>query len=136
MLKKTVTYVDYNGDKQEDVLYFNLNKAELGKLQVRMDGKFIDHLQALTEKRKIESLYNFIYNLILDSYGEKDVSGKRFIKSPDMRWEFENSLAFSEVLMDVIKNAENMAAFVKAIIPPDMVTEAGDMDVKALPTSD
>lgn len=133
MLKKTIKYTDYNGETQEDVLYFNLNKAELGKLQMKMDGKFLDHLQALLERKKIESLFEFFYNLILDSYGEKDVTGKRFIKNPEIRADFENSLAFSEVLMDVISDADKMAAFTKGILPPNMMTEAGDIDVKAIP---
>lgn len=134
MLKKTITYTDFNGEQQTDVCYFNLNKAELGRLQVRMDGKFLDHLQALMEKKKIESLYDFFYNLILDSYGERDSSGKKFNKSPAIRADFENSIAFAEILMDIIKSPENMAAFTKGILPPDMVTEAGDMDVKAIPS--
>lgn len=133
MLKKTVTYVDYNGESQTDTLYFNLNKAELGKLQMKMDGKFLDHIKALVEKRSIESLYIFFYNLILDSYGERDVSGKKFIKSAEIRADFENSIAFSEVLMDTISNTENMATFTKGILPPDMISEAGDVDVKAIP---
>lgn len=133
MLKKTITYTDYNGEKQTDVCYFNLNKAELGKLQMKMDGKFLDHIQALIEKRRIGSLYDFFYNLLLDAYGEKDVSGKKFNKSSEIRADFENSIAFSEILMDVISDAEKMAAFTKGILPADMISEAGDLDVKTLP---
>lgn len=133
MLKKTVNYTDYNGDPQTDVCYFHLNKAELGKLQMRMDGKFLDHIQALVEKKRVESLYDFFYNLLLDAYGEKDVSGKRFTKSAEIRADFENSIAFSELLMEVISDVDNMSAFVRGILPPDMMTEAGGVDVKAIP---
>lgn len=133
MLRKEINYTDLNGDQQTDVLYFNLNKAELGKLQMRMDGKFLDHIQALIEKKRIESLYDFFYNLLLDSYGEKDVSGKKFIKSKEIRDDFENSVAFAELLMKIISSAEEMAAFTKGILPADMVTAAGDVDVKAIP---
>lgn len=134
MLRKTVTYTDYNGDSQTDILYFNLSKAELGKLQMRMDGKFLDHIQALLERKKIESLYDFFYNLILDAYGEKDATGKKFNKSKEIRDDFENSIAFSEVLMEVISSAENMEAFTRGILPADMVTAAGGVDVKAIPS--
>lgn len=134
MLRKEVTYTDYNGEKQTDVLYFNLSKAELGKLQMRMDGKFLDHIQALVERKRIESLYNFFYNLLLDSYGEKDVTGKKFNKSKEIRDDFENSIAFSELLMEVISDPDNMASFTKGILPPDMVSAAGDVNVKAIPS--
>lgn len=134
MVRREIEYTDYNGDHQKDVLYFNLSKAELGKLQMRMDGKFIDYLQSLIEKKRIERLYDFFYNLLLDSYGERDVSGKKFIKNEQIRSDFENSLAFSETLMDVISSTEKMSAFTKGILPPDMITSAGDIDVKAIPS--
>lgn len=133
MYRMKTTYLDYDGNQQEDVLYFNLNKAELGKLQMRMDGKFLDYLQALIEKKRIEALYDFFYNLLLDSYGEKDPSGKKFIKNKQIREDFENSIAFSETLMKVIADVESMSAFTKGILPPDMVTAAGDIDAKAIP---
>lgn len=133
MLKKTVTYTDYNGEQQTDVCYFHLNKAELGKLQMRMDGKFLDHIQALVERKKIGFLYDFFYNLLLDSYGERDVSGKKFNKSDEIRADFENSIAFSELLMEIISSVDNMSAFTKGILPPDMVSEAGEVNVAVIP---
>lgn len=133
MLRKEISYTDYDGNPQKDVLYFNLNKAEVGKLQMRMDGKFIDYLQALIERKRIEALYDFFYNLLLDSYGEKDPSGKKFIKSKEIRDDFENSIAFSEALMDIIDNTENMSAFTKGILPADMITSAGGINAKAIP---
>lgn len=133
MLRKVINYTDFNGEKQQEVLYFNLNKAELGKLQMRMDGKFLDHLRTLLEKRRIESLYDFFYDLVLNSYGEKDASGKRFNKSPAIRADFENSIAFPEVLMDIISSTDNMSGFIKGILPPDMMSEVGDLNVEALP---
>lgn len=133
MYRMKTTYVDYEGNNQEDVLYFNLNKAEVGKLQMRMDGKFIDYLQNLIEKKRIEDLYDFFYNLLLDSYGEKDPSGKKFIKSKQIREDFENSIAFAEALMEIIGDVDKMSAFTKGILPADMVT-AGGIDVKAIPS--
>lgn len=133
MVRKEVTYTDYNGEQQTDILYFNLNKAELGKLQMRMDGKFLDNLQLLAEKRKVTDLYDFVYNLLLDSYGERTADGKRFLKNREMREEFENSIAFSEALMDVIADTDKMSEFIRNILPPDMVTKAGAVDAKALP---
>lgn len=135
MIKKTVTYMDYDGNSQTDVLYFNLTKAELGKLQMKMDGKFIDHLQLLIEKKHIEALYDFFYNLLLDSYGEKDASGKKFNKTPEMRANFENSIAFSEALMDIISDKDKMAEFTKGVLPAGMVTEAGGVNAKAIPAT-
>lgn len=132
MLTKSITYTTLNGDEVTETHLFNMNKAELGRMQVKMDGKYIDYLQSLVAGKKIEALYDFFYNLVLDSHGEKSEDGKRFIKSPEARFEFETSVAFSEILIDTIGNADKMSAFTKGILPPDMVTKAGDVDVKAI----
>lgn len=138
MLTKTITYTDLNGKEQTETFLFNMTKAELGRMQVKMDGKYIDYLQSLVEGKKIEALYDFFYNLVLDSYGQKSEDGKRFVKNPDLRADFECSIAFSEILIDTIGDADKMSSFTKGILPPDMVTTAGDVDVpaiKALPTN-
>lgn len=134
MLKKTVSYTDFNNESQTDVIYFNLNKAELGKLQMKMNGKFLDHIQLLLEKKQIEGVYNFFYDIVLDSYGERDASGKKFIKSHAMREDFENSIAFSEVLMNVISSPESMSTFIRGILPTGMITEEGNIDAEAIPS--
>lgn len=135
MLKKTITYTDFNGNSQTDVCYFNMNKAELGRMQVKMDGKYLDYLKGLIEKKRIEALYDFIYNLVLDSYGEKSDDGLRFMKDPEMRWKFECSVAFSEILIDLIGDKDKLSEFVKRILPPDMLTSTGEIDAAAIPAN-
>lgn len=133
MIRKEISYVDYNGNGQTDVAYFHLSKAEIGKLQMRQNGTFIDRLQDLVARRKVEALYDFIYNLVLDSYGERDPEGRKFIKSEEMRTDFEQSIAFSEFLMDLLSDSDKLSTFVKDIIPRDLMTAAGEVDAKAIP---
>lgn len=126
MIKRTFTYKDYDGKQQTDVCYFNMNKAEIATMQVRMDGKYIDHLKDLLAKEKIEELFHFFKDLVLDSYGEKSSDGKRFIKSAQMREEFEQSIVFSDLIVDLISSPEKMADFTKGILPPDFAEIVGN----------
>lgn len=119
MLTKTFQYTDYNGKSQIETLYFNMSKAEIAAFQVRMDGKFIDHLKTLVEGGKIEELFGFFRDLVLDSYGEKSEDGKRFYKTPEMRKDFEASIVFSELIVELMQSKKNVIAFTKAILPPD-----------------
>lgn len=128
MLKKEFTYVDYNGNTQNEVAYFNMTKAEIAAMQVKMDGKFIDYLQDLVAGEHIEKLFAIFRDLVLDSYGKKSDDGKRFIKSAELRADFEASIPFSDMLIDLISSADNMSAFTKAILPPDMVTNGGELN--------
>lgn len=119
MLTKTFEYTDYNGNLQRETLYFNMSKAEIASMQVRMDGKFIDHLKSLVEGNKIEQLFEFFRDLVLDSYGEKSEDGKRFYKTPEMRKDFEVSIVFSELITELMQGKENVISFTRGILPPD-----------------
>lgn len=119
MLIKTFEYTDYNGNSQRETLYFNMNKAEIAAMQVRMDGKFIDHIKDLVEGRKVEELFGFFRDVVLDSYGEKSEDGKRFHKSPQMRKDFEESIAFSELIAELMTDKAKVKSFTRGILPPD-----------------
>lgn len=133
MLRKEISYTDFNGKPQKDIAYFHMNKAELGKLQMRENGTYIDRLQDLVARRQVEEMFNFVYNLILDSYGERDPEGRKFIKSKELRDDFEQSLAFSEFLMELVSDGNKLSDFITSILPPDMVTGEGNVNAQALP---
>ena len=38
MLKKTIAYVDFNGNDQTEDFYFNLSKTDLTEMQLSVDG--------------------------------------------------------------------------------------------------
>lgn len=119
MLTKLFEYTDYDGNLQRETLYFNMNKAEIAAMQVRMDGKFIDHIKELVKGNKVETLFGFFRDLVLDSYGEKSEDGKRFHKTKEMRSEFEESIAFSELMAELMTDPKKVKAFTRGILPPD-----------------
>lgn len=133
MLRKEISYTDFNGKPQKDLAYFHMSKAELGKLQMRENGTYIDRLQDLVARRQVEEMFNFVYNLVLDSYGERDPEGRKFIKSKELRDDFEQSTAFSEFLMELVGDGDKLSDFITSILPPDMVTGEGSVNAQALP---
>lgn len=135
MIRKEISYTDFNGVQQKELAYFNLNKAELGKLQMRQNGTYIDRLKDLVARRKVEEMFDFVYNLILDAYGDRDPEGRKFVKSEEMRKDFEQSLAFSEFLMELIGDGDKLSNFITSVLPPDMVKE-GVVNAEALPAAD
>lgn len=123
MIKETIQYVDLNGNIQIEDHFFHLNKVEIARMQVKMDGKYIDYLKDLVSGEHVEKLFDVFYNLILDSYGEKSPDGKRFIKDPKKRDEFEESVAFSEFFTKMVGNMDKMAEFTKGVVPSDLIPE-------------
>lgn len=128
MLKRDITYTDFDGNNRTDTAYFHLSKTEIGRMQVKMDGKYIDYLKKLVSGKHVEELYDIFYNLILDSYGEKSADGTRFVKTPEKRADFESSIAFDALFSELITDMNKMADFTKKVIPADMaaVTEVSN----------
>lgn len=136
MLTKTIKYTDYNGNPREDKLRFNMTKVEIARMQVKQDGAFIDNLRSLAEENHVEQLFEEFCNLVLNSYGEMAEDGVHFIKTPEMRADFETSIAFSELMAELIGDTKKIAAFTRAIIPADLMNKLPSDEelVKGLPT--
>ena len=124
MLKKTVTYTDYNGTERTEDLYFNISKAELAEMELGVTGGFSEMMKKIVAAQDVPSIVKIVKDLILKSYGEKSSDGRRFIKSPELSEAFSQTEAYTEVFLDLVASAENMADFVNAIIPSDISRKA------------
>ena len=124
MLKKTITYVDYNGTERTEDFYFNLSKAEIAKMELEIPGGMTEMLKRITAAQDTPSLVKIFEDLILRSYGVKSDDGKRFIKSPELKEEFKQTEAYSELFMELATNADAASAFINGIIPADVAQAA------------
>lgn len=136
MLKKTITYTDYNGAERTETFWFNLSKAELMELQFSVNGdfgKYIESIQASQDNRKIIELFK---EIILKSYGEKSADGKRFIKSKELAEEFSQTEAYSELFMQLAQNENEATAFISGIVPKEVQAAIANSEnnVTSLPT--
>lgn len=120
MLKKTITYVDFNGEERTEDFYFNLTKAEILEMNFSTYGgldKMIEKIIATNDTPKIVSMFK---ELVLKSYGEKSDDGKRFIKNDDVRAAFSQTQAYSDIFMELATDEKAASDFVNAIVPKDI----------------
>ena len=129
MLKKTITYVDYNGTERTEDFYFNLSKAEIAKMELEIPGGMTEMLKRITAAQDTPSLVKIFEDLILRSYGVKSDDGKRFIKNRTMREEFEQHAAYSVLFMELATNADAASEFVNGIMPSDMKSSSAALEV-------
>lgn len=117
MLKKTITYPDYNGlDRTED-FYFNLTKAEIMEMELSTTGGLSEMISRIVAAKDAPAIIKVFKELILKAYGQKSPDGKRFIKSAELSEEFAQTEAYSILFMELATDADAAAKFVNAIVP-------------------
>jgi hypothetical protein len=123
MLKKTITYTDYDGNERTEDYYFNLSKAELLEMEMSTNGGLEKFCQKIIAEKDTKRMMEMWKELILKSYGEKSLDGKRFIKNQELVDSFTQTEAYSELFMELASNADTAAAFVKGIIPKNLLAQ-------------
>lgn len=117
MIKKSITYTDFNGEEKTEELLFNLTKLELTNMELAYEGGFSAMIQKIVDEKDVKGIVSVIQDLILTSYGEKSPDGKRFIKNDVLRNEFAQTEAYSELFMQLATDPDAATAFINGIIP-------------------
>lgn len=130
MLKKTITYTDYDDVERTEDYYFNLSKAEIIMMDSSVVGGLKKRLEKIINGKDNVAIMEVFKDLIHRSYGEKSDDGKRFIKSEEISTAFEQTEAYSELVMELLSDPNNAASFVNGIFPKGLV---GETDLKELP---
>lgn len=122
MLKKTITYTDYNGAQRTEDFYFNLSKAEVTEMEMSMSGGLSELIKRIVAAQDIPTIIDIFKKLLLKAYGEKSPDGKRFIKSDEMSIAFSQTEAYSDLFMELATDADAAATFVNGITPQNIDT--------------
>jgi len=117
MLKKTITYIDFDGNERKEDFYFNLSKAEAMEMELGVTGGMTQMLEKIVAERDNKRLIENFKEIILKSYGEKSPDGRRFIKSPELSIAFSQTQAYSDLFMELGEKADMAAAFINGIMP-------------------
>lgn len=118
MLKRTVTYTDYDGNERTEEFFFNLNKAEVTEMELSTEGGMEKMLKKIIESRDGKRIIEVMKDIVLRAYGEKSPDGRRFIKTPEMREAFSQTEAYVNVFMELATDAKAASDFVRGILPP------------------
>lgn len=117
MLKKTITYTDYNGAERTEDFYFNLSKAEVMEMEMSTSGGLVEMIKKIVAAQDAPAIIKIFKDLVLKAYGEKSPDGKRFIKSEEIATAFSQTEAYSQLFMELAINADEAAKFVNGIVP-------------------
>lgn len=124
MLKKTITYTDYNGTERTEDFYFNLTKAEIMEMEMGTSGGMAEMIQRIVAAQDAPAIIKIFKELVLKAYGQKSPDGKRFIKNDDLKEEFAQTEAYSQLFMELATDSDAAAKFVNGIMPSDLTQKS------------
>ena len=117
MIKKTITYTDYDGLERTEEFRFNLTKAELIDMELTTAGTFSETMKRIIAEKDIIRIAKLFKELLLKSYGVKSDDGKRFIKSQELSEAFSQTEAYSDLYIELLSNPEEAAKFFAEVAP-------------------
>jgi hypothetical protein len=123
MLKKTITYENWDGETVTEDFYFNLTKSELLELEMAHKESFRERIQKIIDSKDGGVILGEFKKIVLQTYGEKSEDGKRFVKTADIQNSFSQTEAYSTLFFELATDAGAAAAFVNGIVPRGLAEE-------------
>lgn len=130
MLKKTITYKDYNGIDRTEDFYFNLSKAEIMEMELSVDGGWTEMVKKVASAKDGPTIMKIFKEIIAKAYGEKSADGKYFEKSEELSRRFFQTEAYSDLFMELVTDAKKAADFMNQIVDSDV--QVDEKEVQAL----
>lgn len=120
MIKKTMTYTDFNGVERTEDFYFNLTKAELLKMEMGIVGGLTEKITRIIAAKDQPTIIAIFEELIQNAYGVKTADGRGFVKRKEDLDAFISTQAYSDLYMELATDDKKAADFINGIIPPDL----------------
>lgn len=115
MYKKTIEYVDFNGEKITEDFYFHMTEAEILKLECSEKGGLSTIIQNISRETDPKVIFDIFERVIRLSYGRRSLDGASFMKKPEYVEAFLASEAYSKMFMDFMQDPDSYADFFSAL---------------------
>lgn len=120
MIKKTITYKDYNGVERTEDFRFHFTKAEILEMETSEIGGMSTQISRIIAAQNTSELIKIWKDFVLKAYGEISADGRRFQKTDDIVRNFSETEAYSILFMELATDTEAAIEFIKGIMPSDM----------------
>ena len=124
MIKRTITYKDFDGESVTEDFFFNMMEADFVDLDFKYEQygglrgyltNLIKDIQDKGENAPKKPMYDFLKEMISVSVGKR--IGKRFDRSKEVKDMFFQTGAYSGFLMDLLNDPEGIPTFIDGITP-------------------
>lgn len=128
MYIKPITYEDFDGNKRTEDFMFNMSEGELMEMHLSTTGGLDQVVRRIISNQDTPSLFKIFKDLILNAYGVKSMDGRRFEKIDEhgrpLKIQFEQTPAYSVLLMEMINDSDKAVEFITNIMPAHLRDKA------------
>jgi len=120
MFERTFTYEGFDGKTYSDTWGFYLSKADLLEIQL---GTFVGLdalMKRLIETQNGKEIMAIIKEIILKSVGRPSSDGKRFIRNDEIREEFLQTDAYSQLFEELVLDGNKSLEFIASAVPKEL----------------
>lgn len=142
MIKQTLTYEDFSGNKVTEDFYFHLAQHEVIELNLSEgDSKtgLEGYIQRIVAQENNMEIFRLFKKIIQASYGVRSADGKTFTKKNEhgvpLGFFFESHPAFDELVVSLF-DAEKAATFIAGLLPANMGKSLEQITEPAAPPSE
>ena len=140
MLKRPITYTDFDGNEITEDFYFNLSASDIVNLDAKYEGGLEGAIKRIAAAEDKTAMIMEMEKVILASYGERSEDGKRFRKSDELSSDFRYHAAYDVLFFEIISDENKMVEFITQVIPKALLeklpkeTNGVDLVAKHMPT--
>lgn len=121
MISKTLTYLDFNGDKHTREFWFHLSVPEITKLQFKdKDQTMFDALVKMTEEENAREVLDLLETMVRAAVGQRSENGARLTKNDDIRAELFETEAYSVLFEQLLQDPDEVARFLQGVLPKSL----------------
>jgi hypothetical protein len=119
MLKKPITFEDFDGNERTEIHYFNLNKGELAKMELTLGdgGGFVESLKRIAREKNPKLIIATFEDFISRSYGVRSEDGQHFYKNERILEQFKATPAFDALLLEMCTDSAAASLFINGVVP-------------------
>ena len=129
MIKKVISYTDFDGNSRVEEFWFNLTKAEM--MDLSKDGGYDKYMEQLMHSTKVGEAIEVFKKILLLAYGKKSLDGRKFEKSPAITADFVATQAYSDLYVELASDPDKAAEFMNAVMGADVHKMLAENEAKA-----
>jgi hypothetical protein len=118
MIKKTISYKDFDGNAVSEDFYFHMSLSEVAELGIE---RLVKQLQE--SDKQVEAVMELLRKLVVNSVGIRSEDGRQFIKTKKVRKYFVQTNAYSQMIVELSRDPVAAAAFIDSIMPKELLEE-------------